>query len=400
MGRERERLSAVEVRQKPAGKYADGDGLWLIKTAKDRGNWVLRLTIHGRQRYMGLGSIAKRSLADARKEAARWRTVALDGLDPIAEREREMRDKKKGMTLLRDIAREAFDARKASLRGGGKAGRWYTPIEQHVLPKLGDRPIAGLTQVDIEKTLRPIWQSKADTAHKALTRLGMIFDYAAAHDLKVDRDVVAKARTLLGDQVHQVENIPAMPWAEVPAFYASLSDGSTAHLALRLLILTVVRSRPLRFIHESQISGNVWTVPAGMMKGREGKAEEFRVALSSEALKVIDQARARALDGFLFPNVRKGVISDATMIRLMERRGMVARPHGFRASMRTWLSEATDAPHAVAETILQHKVAGSVEAAYNRTKYIEQRRIYMERWANFVTGKADADVVRLVQTAA
>ena len=61
-----------------------------------------------------------------------------------------------------------------------------------------------------------------------------------------------------------------MTWQDVPAFYATLNDGTVTHLALRLLILTGVRSRPLRFIRADQIAGDVWTIPAEAMKGRRG----------------------------------------------------------------------------------------------------------------------------------
>ncbi len=131
-----------------------------------------------------------------------------------------------------------------------------------------------------------------------------------------------------------------MPWREVPAFYASLSDGSVTHLALRLLILTGTRSQPLRFLHEKQINGDIWTIPGEAMKGRKDTTSDFRVPLSAEALEVIAQARRHTRDGFLFPSVRKGVISDMTMSRLMERGGLEARPHGFRSSLRDWIATA------------------------------------------------------------
>jgi len=70
-----------------------------------------------------------------------------------------------------------------------------------------------------------------------------------------------------------------MPWQEVPAFYASLSDGTVTHLALRLLILTGVRSGPLRFLREDQIKDDVWTIPGEAMKGRRGATTDFRVFL-------------------------------------------------------------------------------------------------------------------------
>jgi integrase len=73
------------------------------------------------------------------------------------------------------------------------------------------------------------------------------------------------------------------------------------------------------------------------------------VPLSAEARRVIEDARPFVRDGFLFAGVKRGVISDATMSRLMERRGMAARPHGFRSSFWDWCAEATDSPHEVAE---------------------------------------------------
>jgi integrase len=148
---------------------------------------------------------------------------------------------------------------------------------------------------------------------KALNRLGICLKHAAALGLDVDLQATDKARALLGKQRHRPENVPALPWQEVPTFYQSLSDGSVTHLALRLLILTGVRSGPLRHLREEQIDGDVWTIPGEMMKGRRDATADFRVPLASEAQKVIDQARPLARNGFLFPSIRKGVISDATM---------------------------------------------------------------------------------------
>jgi integrase len=123
-----------------------------------------------------------------------------------------------------------------------------------------------------------------------------------------------------------------------------------------------------------------------MMKGRKDATADFRVPLSTEALAVIEQARRHARGGYLFPSIRKGVISDMTMAMLMQRAKMVERPHGFRSSLRDWIAETTDTPHDVAETILGHTVGGAVERAYRRTDYLEQRRKVMEAWGKWVAG--------------
>lgn len=212
--------------------------------------------------------------------------------------------------------------------------------------------------------------------------------HAAALGHDVDLQACEKARALLGKQRHIAGNIPAMRWQEVPAFYAGLSSGSITHLALRLLILTGVRSAPLRHIHESQIDGDTWTVPAEAMKGRKDATSAFRVPLSDEALAVITQARRLSRGGFLFPSVKKGVISDMTMSRFMERSELEARPHGFRSSLRDWIAETTVTSHEVAETMLGHTVGGSIERAYRRTDFLDQRRKLLGEWANHITNKS------------
>ncbi|MDB5525527.1 MAG: phage integrase-like protein contains catalytic core domain [Rhizobium sp.] len=386
MARPLHKLSAFEVKNAVAGKYSDGGGLWLHKRVDGGSQWFMRFTVHGRRREMGLGSATEVTLKEARQAADRCRSMIRDNLDPIKVRDRERRDAKKNIHLLRDIAKDAFESRKAELKDDGVAGRWFSPLELHILPKLGAVPVGEIDQKDVRDTLLPIWHSKAETAKKAMDRLKICLKHAAALGLTVDLQATDKARALLGKQRHKPENIPALPWHEVPDYYASLCDGTVTHLALRLLILTGVRSGPLRSIREEQIDGDIWTIPAEAMKGRKDATVNFRVPLSVEALNVIQGARQHARGGFLFPSVRVGVISDMTMSMVMKRANMKARPHGFRSSLRDWLAEATDAPHEVAETMLGHTVGGSVERAYRRTDFLDQRRKLVERWAQHVKG--------------
>ncbi len=218
-------------------------------------------------------------------------------------------------------------------------------------------------------------------------RLNLCFKHAAALGLDVDLQVTAKARALLGKQRHKTVNRPAMDWKDVPAFYKTLCQTTTLpQLALRSLILTGVRTNPLRHIREDQVEGDIWTIPAENMKGKYDATTEFRVPLSLEALKVIEQARSLTRNEFLFSTSGHGPLADTCMSQYMKKTGLDACPHGFRSSLRNWLAETTDAPYEVAETILSHTVGGQVERAYRRTDYLEQRRVYMDKWAAYVTG--------------
>ena len=73
----------------------------------------------------------------------------------------------------------------------------------------------------------------------------------------------------------------------------------------------------------------------------------------------------------------------------MERRGMQSRPHGFRASLRTWIAEETTAPHEVAEAVLAHVSDSKVVRTYRQTDFLEQRRVLLQQWAWFCTTSKD-----------
>jgi len=154
------KLSTVKIKSAPPGKYSDGGGLWLHKREDGGAQWVLRVTVHGRRREMGLGRLDDVSVKEARALAAKWQAVARDDKDPIKERERERREAAKPLNTLSNVAADAFESRKAELKGDGKAGRWFTPLELHVLPKLGKIPVEEIDQQDIKNTLAPIWHTK------------------------------------------------------------------------------------------------------------------------------------------------------------------------------------------------------------------------------------------------
>ncbi len=359
-----------------------------MKRDRNAGRWVLRVTVHGKRREMGLGPWPEVGLADARVKAERAHRQVRSGFDPIAEREKEKRQAQRNLHSLSEVTTDCFDSKKAELKDDGIAGRWMTPLRLHILPKLGAVPIVQIDQQMIRDSLTPIWHSKAETARKCANRLNIVFRHAAALGLDVDLQAVEKARLLLGKQRHIPQKIPAMAWQDLPRFWQKIEDPISSHLALKLLILTGLRSDPIRhanLIDMDQDLG-VWTVPALRVKGRVGQVEDFRVPLSNEALEVIQSAQQLSIDGFLFCGPRGKPVSDMTLSKRMRDLDEKARPHGFRSSFRTW-AEETNQPWNVAETTLGHRIGAVVERSYQRSDLLEQRRALLEKWAHYVTGR-------------
>lgn len=373
-------LSQFKAKSLGPGKHFDGQGLMLVKSSKEAGKWILRLAIAGRRREMGLGRWPDVSIAEARERAAEARKRVRDGVDPVAERKATVRRAER--LTVADAIQECFTARQAELKNDGQAGRWLSPLSVHIIPKIGDLPIEDIDQHVLRQTLEPIWHKKADTARKAMNRLNLTLKHAAALGLNVDLQAVMKAQALLGKRRHETKHIPSLPYQEAPKFYRWLTEQDfISAIALRFLILTVARTSEVRFATNDEITDDLWSLDPSRTK----TATAHRIPLSGEAQAVLKLRPKVKRCELLFPTRRGKPMSDATMSRLMEREGFDARPHGFRATFRTWVEDCTDASFEVKETALGHQVGSEVERAYQRSDLLDKRRGLLEQWAGFLT---------------
>ena len=392
------KLKATQIKNaKPGDKLEDGGGLRFIG-AGSGGKWEFRYQLNGRRRQMGLGSLRDVSLADARKARVKWAAVLQEGLDPITERQKARDDEAKRLDqqdpTFEEMAHMVFEARKASLRNDRSRERWFSPIRVHVIPKIGKKRLSTIHQRDIHAAIAPIWHTKHETADKALYRSRMVFQDARLMGYPVDPFVCDAARHMLGHVEVAVTPIPSTPWQEIPDLFAQMDQPKHSYLALRWIILTATRGTPARGARFSEIDGDVWTVPADRMKGQRGKVKDFRVPLSTAALDVLETCREYATSDLLFPSPRVGFISQEVLTKSLKQLGESGRPHGFRSSFRSWVQDTEAASWEVAETALSHIIGNKVERSYARSDLLDQRRILMQKWADFVT-QSEAKVVRL-----
>lgn len=368
-------LTALQAKN-GIGMLGDGQGLWLVKASKERGKWVQRLFINGKRRNMGLGRWPDVSIAEARAKASDARKAVRDAVDPLEARKRA----KVPITQLtiKKAVEGCFQAKQAELKGDGKAGRWMSPMTVHVLPKIGKLPIEKLDQHELVKLLEPLWHTKPEAARKIMNRLNMTLQHASALGLNVDLQAPLKAKALLGKRRHVAEHIPSLPYADAPKFYKWLGEKtSLSTQALRFLMLTCTRTSEVRLATADEIKDGVWIIPAERTK----TGREHRVPLTAEARAIVDGKA-----GLLFPTATGKAMSDMAMSKFMRENGYEARPHGLRATFRTWAEECTDADHETKEACLGHAVDSGVVGAYQRSDRLEKRRALLGEWERFLLG--------------
>ena len=378
-------LTALRVKAlREPGRYADGGGLYLEVGANGTKWWLLRITVQGRRRDLGLGGVRDVSLLEARERAAELRKVARNGGDPVAE-------KRKASTAVPtfDAAVKAVHKEHApSWRSKKHAAQWLAALEQYAFPVLGKRRIDQIDTPDILRILAPIWLTKPATARRVRQRLRTVLDWAKAAGHRSGENPVDGVGKGLPKQAERVKHHAALPYAETPAFVQRLREqggAETARLAFELLILTAARTGEVLGARRSEfdLDQKVWTIPAERMKG----GREHRVPLSARAVEIVRRAMDLSADQELvFASNRPGrPKSNMVFLMVLRRMGMDATAHGFRSAFRDWASERTNFPRDVAEMALAHSVKDKVEAAYRRGDLFEKRRALMDAWAGFVT---------------
>ncbi len=380
------KLSAAQIRAltKP-GRYMDGDGLSLLLTAPRKGYWVLRATINGRRRDIGLGPLDLVKLAEARELASDMRRDIQRGIDPIEERKRQ----KIEILTFKAAAEKVHTEQKATWKNGKHQDQWIKTLETYAFPKLGDRLVNDIEGPLIREVLLDFWLEKPETARRVKQRIGVVLDWAYANGMRATEAPMRSLSRALPRQPKQDGHFAAMPYEDVPTFLKHLHKRTNvARLALEFLILTASRSGEVRGTKWAEINldAKLWTVPAERMK----VGKEHVVPLTDAAIDVLERARpyyAECSD-LVFPgrNVLRPM-SDMTLLKILRYSKLPFTVHGFRSAFRDWVAEKTSYPGEVAEAALAHSVSNKVEAAYRRTNYLDKRRELMREWSDFCVGR-------------
>jgi integrase len=248
------------------------------------------------------------------------------------------------------------------------------------------------------QALKPIWQSKTETATRVRQRIETILDAAKAEGLRKG-DNPARWKGHLShilpnpSKVRKVRHHPALPYQEVGAFMDDLFQrDNVAAKGLAFLVLTAARTGEVigATFDEIDTENAVWTIPADRMKARK----EHRVPLSQQALgivKAMKDYKKDKLNKFVFPGLRGGGLSNMALLQQlkhMKRNELTA--HGFRSTFRDWAAEQTAYPSDVVEMALAHAIANKTEAAYRRGDLFDKRRRLMNDWADYCEQVAEA----------
>jgi integrase len=394
------RLDSPTIRAlaKP-GRYADGEGLYLIVDENGSKRWVFLFRWQGKLKEMGLGGLSGVGLAKAREKAREAREQLADGINPI-----EARKALAEVPTFGKMADELVAVVEKTSRNAKHVAGWRLTLTTHAAP-LRDKLVSNITTDDVLGVLRPLTDTIPETASRLRGRIERVLDAAKAKGHRQGENP-ARWRGHLEHFLPRRQKLArghhaAMPFPQVPAFVAELRErGAMAALGLEFSILNTNRPSEVlgARVEEVDFAAKVWTIPAERMKG----GRVHRVPLTDRSIEILEKAAAlaasnRAPGGYLFPGPKKkGSLEERSLSTNAFRALMIrmqhgsATPHGFRSSFRDWCGEASTFPRELAEAALAHLVGDETERAYRRGDALAKRRKLMEAWAAYVAHGASA----------
>jgi integrase len=384
------KLTKKLVENLGAGRHGDGAGLYLVVDPSGARRWIVRVTVKDQKNRkgaplrtdFGLGGADVVTINQARERALEYRRMAKQGLNPRFNATREI-------PTFEEIAQLVHIDRLPTWKNPKHGQQWLNTLRDYAFPKIGRMPIDSIGQPEVLMCLSPIWTDKHETARRLAQRIKTVLDVAKSKGFRSGENPVTaiKDAQVLPKVKAKVQHHDAMPWRDVPVFFAELNGRSaTAAKALQFTILTASRTSEVLDMTWTEVDedARLWTVPAARMKS----GKEHRVPLTDDMLAILEPLKAMASVYVFEGQKRHRPLSNMSMLMLLRRMGRDGfTVHGFRSSFRDWASEAANAPRELAKAALAHQVGSNVERAYARSDLLERRRELLMNWTLYLCGR-------------
>lgn len=381
-------------------KMMDAGGLFLSIQPNGKKWWRFRYKIDGKEKLLSLGVYPDVGLKAARLRRDDARTLLADGVDPSQNRKAQKASKAdSAANSFEVIAREWLEGQKSKVTPG-QHEKTLARLQNDVFPWLGPKPIGEITAPDVLSVLRRIDQRGARyTAHRCRGQISQIMRYAIATG-KAERDPCPDLKGAI--PTVRGENFASITDPSKVAELLRAMDAFTGTFVVKSALLL----SPLVFVRPGELRKAEWE------KFDFDKAEwrylvsktktNHLVPLAVQAVAILKELHALTGHGrYVFPGRDpQKPMSEAAINAALRRMGYDTKTeitgHGFRAMARTILHEELGIKPEVIEHQLAHNVPDALGTAYNRTKFLKERKVMMQLWADYLVKlKAGADVIQL-----
>jgi integrase len=345
------------------GKHWCASGLYLIVTANGGKSYHARVQLQsGKRTWRSIGSPGELTLKEAQRKAILMSGEAVEA---------SVKNRSFGTAFDEYVAMQI-----GTWKNESSELQWRQTYKDYVSKYIGAMAVSEIKPFHIAHLLKPIWNTKSETARRVRGRIETVIDYEQARlgILDINPAQMRFIKNLLPKQRDQGEHHEAPTLAQLKDLYQSLNAKSASHLALKWTIEHACRTTETREAVWSEVKDGIWTIPASRMKG----GKEFKSAIVG--------ALPKTKKGLLFPNLEGLPLSINGMRAILQKRNITWTVHGVRSCFRTWCQE-TGVPDRLAEAQLAHVDKDKIQRAYARSDLLEERRVLMTKWHEVINEK-------------
>lgn len=381
---------AICPKEQSLTKLSDGGGLYLEVKLSGSKNWYYKYyrPTNKKENRLPLGGYPLVSLKEARLKHAEARAMLSKGIDPSEYKKAIKESRLDGLqNTFELIAREWFALNNKSWKPS-HGDRIIRRLEQNIFPFIGKMPIKEIKTPKLVEVIKKIEaRGVLETAHRALQACAQIYRYAIITE-RAEVNIAENLKGFLPPTI--VKHRAAITDPEKVGELLRKMDKNKSYpsgaCAFKLMPLVFVRTDDMRTAQWENIDFKRAEWKFNVSKGDE----PFIVPLSNQAIEILKEIKQYTGDGkYIFASDRSktGYISQNTMLDALRAVGVSKDEmciHGFRAMARTVLHERLDIDPYALEHQLAHKVPDILGSAYNRTKFLEQRKKAMQVWADYL----------------
>ena len=370
-------------------KLSDSGGLYIEISPAGGKWWRYKYRFNGKESRLSLGTYPDVGLKEARELHVIERKKLASGIDPSESRKiQKAISKQNNDNSFEFIAREWWGAHMKNKAATHK-DKVIRRFELYLFPWIGSMPITDITAPQMLQAVKRIENlNKLETAHRTLQTSGQVFKYAVQTGRAI-RDITLDLKGALPPSSikHMAAFTEPKQIAELLRAIDSFNGTLTVQCALKLSPLVFVRPSELRHAKWCDID-----LESGEWRYLVSKTRtDHLVPLSTQAIEILRTIHPVSGQGeYVFQGGHSTLrpMSEAAVNAALKRMGYDTKTqitgHGFRAMARTVLHERLNFDPYVIEHQLAHKVPDALGAAYNRTKFIEQRKAMMQVWADYL----------------
>ncbi len=397
----------------PEGKarfrVTDSSGLYLEVSPAGSKRWFWKTYADGKEGRMALGSYPDVSLMAARKARDVARLQKSKGLNPVQFRKVEkLKARRPGGETFKGVALEWY-GKQAPQWSTSHAERSLRQLERDLFPWIGDRLMAEIHGMELLAALQKIEERGAvETADRVLMLARQVWDYwlptAEVKQRNITEGLKGRLMPYRGKLFAAI--IDPVRMGGLMRAIKGYKGGPIVRTALQLTPYLYQRPGNLRMMEwaELNLDAAMWTIPSMKMKRtklEKEQGEPHTVPLPTQAVALLRSIHPLTGSGrYVFPGERSHdrPVSDNSVRSALYALGFGKEQswHGFRASARTMIVDELNLDFNIIEANLAHAVKDANGRSYNRTQYLKQRFMMIQKWADYLDKLATGgDVVQI-----